>query len=503
MRRNTSTVVFVGLPRHENRGRPRKGQPQRCITCKTWFYRRPSIRGSKGRFCSRRCMAADAGWRRAVGLRNGPNRTAHSRRLEDEAAMPSTPGEEGRALLQQSASLFSQTLPTDVREEAIQALLVDVLAGSVLIERAAKMVPKYINESFRVLRPFQERSLDQPLGEDPDSATLHEFLAAPAVEPFQDEEEPVIVAAPRLGRRRGQWRLCQRCRCPLYIFPKAVGMKKYCSMACRRASGWHGSPLARPRVQRTCLYCQGDFTVTPGTLRRYPAKYCSRSCARHSKKGLQRKVLRQGGPCLYCHKPVPIKVNRTQGIKYCSDSCRNKYWHWKATQKRLCHWCGQPSSPDFKNACAHHAPYERMNGERNRAARHARLLAAGRCTACGKQRSLAPLKLCSFCREKALTGQKRRRQRVRETVLRDLRSRQLITVDEAAEKHLLVHRGGVHNLIDKGQLHVATKVLRKFWLHEPEVIAFAEGRFEKQRRLSGPGVGLLLGARPRNVSLHG
>lgn len=81
-------------------------------------------------------------------------------------------------LLRDVAALIPAGLPADVREEAAQAIIVDILARKLTRKRLdAQTVRRYIRAAYGLRDPLRFRSLDAPVSHS-DLRTLGESLAA-------------------------------------------------------------------------------------------------------------------------------------------------------------------------------------------------------------------------------------------------------------------------------------------------------------------------------------
>jgi len=81
-------------------------------------------------------------------------------------------------LLRDIASLVPMGLPADVREEAVQAITVDILAHKLARESLdSRTVRRYIRAAYGLRDPLRFRSLDAPVSHN-DGRTLGESLAA-------------------------------------------------------------------------------------------------------------------------------------------------------------------------------------------------------------------------------------------------------------------------------------------------------------------------------------
>ena len=70
---------------------------------------------------------------------------------------------------------------------------------------------------------------------------------------------------------------------------------------------------------KTCLVCKKEYKARPNDVRHRRTKYCSISCQRNRKTGIEKK-------CIICKKKIYVyksRVKRGQG-KYCSRQCFGK-----------------------------------------------------------------------------------------------------------------------------------------------------------------------------------
>lgn len=108
---------------------------------------------------------------------------------------------------------------------------------------------------------------------------------------------------------------CHQCQSPMVLQKyKSKYDKHFCSEKCQRK--WRQSQ----KVKRTCLICQKNFLVSPSTVERSGAKYCSAKC---KNKSIDTRINKQ---CPVCQKQFlakPCNIKRGKDT-YCSNKCAQK-----------------------------------------------------------------------------------------------------------------------------------------------------------------------------------
>jgi hypothetical protein len=109
---------------------------------------------------------------------------------------------------------------------------------------------------------------------------------------------------------------CQECGKELYLSPKELVRRKYCSRTCQS--------VAIARTRRTaCVQCGKEFGQSPSV----GGKYCSRACY---EAGRQRRTT-----CAVCEKPL-----QPHELTYCSQACMSE--GRRTLEQKPCEICGTP-----------------------------------------------------------------------------------------------------------------------------------------------------------------
>lgn len=347
---------------------------------------------------------------------------------------------EAEGLLEAIDEVVPKGLPQQLREDVCQEMLVDILSKKFSIRNAHNHVKDYIRAGYKdsAQNQFLE-SLDRPVGDPDGDFTLLDTLDAPVVDeaftvapdayakPYQYERK-------RKGRQpSGELIPCKQCGTPFYVTPHLYKTgKRYCSKVCFYEHGKGPNQVSYPAT-KPCLNC--------GTL-----DYVNR-------------------------------VNNSRK-KYCSRKCALQFWHGRATREGLCHWCGKPSSPQYKNACNEHLTVTRETSSRNGKDRRERLALQGICQVCGKEPCEEGYAYCVGCRQNNIEASASFRKKQRAKTARRRKRLGLINIQEAAVVAGITY-GAIHHWIERGHLSVAevTGVKRTrglFWVKKEDVLRVTE-----------------------------
>lgn len=148
------------------------------------------------------------------------------------------------------------------------------------------------------------------------------------------------------------------------------------------------------------------------------------------------------------------------------------------TLERRCHWCGQPSAPDYADACDIHKEKARAITKISKVRSIQKREREGICIDCGKKEARYGYTMCTICGKRNAEKNRCRREGISVVVYDHIIDKDLVSVSQSA-RMIGVHRTRVHRLIKLGVLKVSVTLMGRFWLKEYEVNFYIKHRTAK------------------------